>query len=319
MLFVGVVVACYYYNNYYYYCFNNKLIICPKNHLQYLTNLYSSSFFQGPVGLAVPLRGVGQLSFNCNFKLIDSSSSSSSSSPYTISNTNIKPTIKTKVSPYIGNLEAAYPRYAPELLELPPKLNVKYKRRNKGEGIMLSNVFALQMTNNMRFSLKLNFELEVPQGIQHKLHITLGTHLHGHPECLSYLNSIPNQQGTCKYTTTDSSHDYMGSLGENYPKSVIIAPGQVMHIPLKIHFESEILSDSSSSNNNKSTSSTPNHESQFFTSSGIFHRRSAWDFPTLPCRNSVVYNIIVKPSKGSALRVKKKMIIIIMMIIIKRV
>lgn len=158
----------------------------------------------GPLGIVLPLRGTGQMSFTCSL----------AAAP--------KP------------LLLSAPHLVPELLELPPaergQGGVSYRA---GHGVIVSSVFSLRMTNTLNRPLLVTFSIEPPRGVNGSFTVQPAAR-HNDPLCLSYLQSrgVSGSQGShrCRLAP-DRSAVYTAAAST---RSVSIAPGQTLNQPMEL-------------------------------------------------------------------------------------
>ena len=133
----------------------------------------------GPLGIIIPLKATGQMQFTCTLSKVKSS------------------------------LLVVGPRHVPDLMELPkPKsrytlifylfianltgsydiiiITIRGTPHRTGEGILLSNLFTMLLTNTLQHPLRVTFYVETGRSVDSQWFVRPMHELHD-PKCLSYL------------------------------------------------------------------------------------------------------------------------------------
>jgi hypothetical protein len=260
------------------------LLSCPGVHTAYIRNantthvvagdVYKSKRIYsvvelktGPVAIVLPLRGVGQIGFQCLLR--------KSSKP----------------------IELSLPRLVPNLLELKfPKVDGKSAK--VGEGIFLSSLFSLQMTNTLLHTVYVTFKVEAPRGLSGGSFYLQPAVEYDDPICLSYIRyTTKDIRSRCKSSSKASDLSL-----RNPPRDVVIASGQTILVPMELRYVGEDTPAGSTPNKSENDEYINGREEDDLTKShnGLFSPVSTKDVPSFSCRSIMLFGITAIPSRGEA-------------------
>ena len=260
------------------------LLSCPGVHTAYIRNanithvvagdVYKTKRISsvvelktGPVAIVLPLRGVGQIGFQCLFK--------KSSKP----------------------IELAPPRLVPNLLEL--KLPRADSRSAKvGEGIFLSSLFSLQMTNTLLHTVSVTFKVEAPRGLSGGSFYLQPAVEYNDPICFSYIrHTTKDFHSRCKSSSKASDLSV-----HTPPRDVVIASGQTILVPMELRYMDEVIPTGSKPDGSENEENVNGREEEdlTLTHNGLFSPVATKDVPSFSCRSIMLFGITAIPSRGEA-------------------